>query len=131
MKVVLSETPMSFPLFCVFLGGGIGAALRWLVSWSLSGPGHFPWATLLVNVTGSLAIGVVAGLGQPHAWYQEWGRYLIVTGLLGGFTTFSAFSLETVALADSGRNGLAVLYASVSVLLCLGAAWVGLRLSEQ
>lgn len=122
---------MNLAILCVFLGGGVGAVLRFLVSWSLSGNALFPWATLLVNVVGSLAIGVVAGLGQPHAWYHEWGRYLIVTGLLGGFTTFSAFSLETVALAEGGRSGVAILYASASVILCLAAAWIGLRLSEQ
>lgn len=119
------------PLLCVFLGGGLGAVLRFLVSSSLSGNVLFPWATLLINVVGSLAIGLAAGLGQPHAWFQEWGRYLIVTGLLGGFTTFSAFSLETVALVEGGRTGVAVLYASASVATCLAAAWIGLRLSEQ
>jgi len=95
----------------VAVGGAVGSTLRYLVSLgaaSALGLG-FPWGTLAVNVVGSVAIGALASLGvQGNAWL------LLVTGLLGGFTTFSAFSLETALLWQRGP-WLAVLYVAASL----------------
>ena len=116
----------------VFLGGGIGAALRHGVN--LSSPRlfgtAFPLGTLAINVVGSLLMGVVAGWfllrGDPlPAW-----RLFLATGVLGGFTTFSAFSLEAVQLWQRGQAGLAALYVGGSVLLSLAALCAGLALTR-
>jgi CrcB protein len=101
----------------VALGGAAGSVLRHLTSLAmlgLLGPG-FPWGTLSVNILGSAAIGVAAGLGL-----QGEGRLLLVTGFLGGFTTFSAFSLESATLAERSLP-LAALYVVASVGLGLAA----------
>lgn len=108
----------------VFLGGGIGAVLRWLVGkWTLAEFGTgFPVGTLAVNVAGCLAIGLAAGalegVGQP-------AKLFFVTGLLGGFTTFSAFGLDTLTLWERGETGTAALYVALSIILSLGAAALG------
>jgi len=104
-------------LVLVAVGGAAGSVLRYLISvaaLSALGPG-FPWGTLAVNVLGSAAIGVAAGAGL-----EGQGRLLLVTGFLGGFTTFSAFSLETGALFERSP-GLAALYVAASVALGLAA----------
>jgi len=115
--------------FWVLLGGGIGALARFLLATWFATPDRFPWVTLFINIAGSLGIGLLWGLGQQQAWFEQWGRYLLLTGLLGGFTTFSAFSLETVGLIEAGRLLPALGYALASVVVCVGAAWLGLRLS--
>jgi CrcB protein len=112
----------------VALGGGMGAVLRLLLATWFATPGRFPWATLFINIAGSFGIGLLFGYGQQQAWFEQWGRYLLMTGLLGGFTTFSAFSLETVALVEAGRPVAAVAYVAASVTVCILAAWGGLRL---
>jgi CrcB protein len=117
----------------VLIGGGIGAVGRfamtgWVSGWSFT-PAEFPWATVFINIAGSFGIGLLWGLGHEQPWFDHWGRYLLVTGLLGGFTTFSAFSLETVALIESGQPWHAAGNAAASVLGCVLAAWFGLRLT--
>jgi CrcB protein len=119
---------MSFLI--VFLGGGLGAALRHgvnLLSARLLGTA-FPYATLLENVTGSLVMGLLA------AWFalkgdasQSW-RLFLTTGILGGYTTFSAFSLDTALLYERGEFGLAALYVLASVALSIGGLFAGLAL---
>ncbi len=116
-------------LALVFVGGGIGAALRHLVNLAaarLFGV-SFPWGTLMVNVAGSFVMGLLV------AWfalkYQGGGqglRLFLATGVLGGFTTFSAFSADAVALWERGTHGAAAAYVAVSVLLSLGALVLGL-----
>lgn len=113
----------------VALGGALGAVCRLLISTWIGAPDRFPWATLFINIAGSFGIGLVSGLGLGQAWFEQWGRFLLMTGLLGGFTTFSAFSLETVALFEAGRQLPALAYAVSSVVVCVGAAWLGLRLT--
>lgn len=113
----------------VTLGGGLGALARFLISTWLFLPGRFPWATLIINIAGAFAIGVLWGVGQQQAWFNEWGRYLLVVGLLGGFTTFSAFSLETVALLETGRIAQALAYVVASVTVCVLMALLGQRLT--
>ncbi len=114
----------------VALGGGVVAVARFLISTWLFLPGRFPWATLAINIAGSFAIGLLWGFGQQQPWFDSWGRYLLVVGVLGGFTTFSAFSLETVALMETGRQVQALGYVLASVLLCVLMALLGQRLAD-
>jgi CrcB protein len=113
-------------LLLVALGGGAGSALRWLVG-VLLGPasaGAFPAATFAVNVSGCFAIGWLASAGGEPSL----ARLALGTGLLGGFTTFSAFSLEAVELARHGHGGTAALYAGTTLLAGFAAAALGLWL---
>jgi len=117
-------------LLWVGLGGALGAMLRFATTLMIGAEGRFPWATLVINIAGSFAIGAAVGLWQQQtAWFDHWGRPLLVTGILGGFTTFSAFSLETVNLILAGRITSATAYATLSVAVSVGAAWAGLRLT--
>lgn len=114
-------------LLLVGLGGAAGSMLRYVVSLvglALFGAG-FPWGTLAVNVVGSGVIGVLAGLGM-----QGGMRNLLVPGFLGGFTTFSAFSLETTVLWER-MPVLALLYAAVSVGLGAAACALGFWLFRR
>ena len=105
----------------VALGGGVGAWLRYLtgLAWTRAiGPvaaSAFPWATLSVNVLGSLAMGLLAGWLARHGQGGEQWRLLLGVGVLGGLTTFSAFSLELVTLAERGNLGGAALHAVLSL----------------
>lgn len=107
----------------VFLGGGLGSALRYgvgVLATRLLGVG-FPVGTLFINVLGSFAMGAVVKYFALHGQLPESMRLLLTTGIIGGFTTFSTFSLEAVLLYQRGEPGLAVLYVAASVLLGLGA----------
>jgi fluoride exporter len=114
----------------VFLGGGLGAALRHgvnLLSARLLGTG-LNYATLFENVTGSVIMGLLVGYfafkgGVPQHW-----RLFLTTGILGGYTTFSAFSLDTILLYERGELGLAALYVILSVALSVGGLLGGLTL---
>ena len=116
----------------VALGGAAGAWLRYMVSrlWTQAlGPiaaGAFPWATLTVNLAGSLAMGLLAGWLARHGSHGEGYRLLLGVGVLGGFTTFSAFSLEVVTLASRGAIGTAALYAALSLVAGIGGLLLGL-----
>ncbi|WP_136636929.1 fluoride efflux transporter CrcB [Pseudooceanicola onchidii] len=117
-------------LIYVALGGAVGASGRYLVGLGalrLMGPG-FPFGTMAVNVIGSFAMGVlVVVLGHLSA-----NRFapLLMTGLLGGFTTFSAFSLDAVTLWERGATGQAVTYVALSVALSLAALVAGLLIAR-
>jgi CrcB protein len=114
----------------VFLGGGLGSALRHGVNITaarLLGT-TFPYGTLAINVLGSLAMGLIAEyfalkLGLPQRW-----RLFLTTGVLGGFTTFSAFSLEAALLYERGQIAGAALYVVASVVLAIGALFAGLAI---
>jgi fluoride exporter len=116
----------------VFLGAGIGGALRHgvnLASARAFGPG-FPWWTLTVNVVGSFAMGLLAAylaLRGGEGWSQP-ARLFLATGVLGGFTTFSAFSLDAVLLWERGDIASAAAYVLASVLLSIGGLLAGLAL---
>lgn len=116
----------------VGLGGAIGAMARFGVA-RLVGPwaNSFPFATFLVNVAGGLLMGVLAGWlesrAEPH---DEALRLLLGVGVLGGFTTFSAFSLDMVLLMQRGQLPLAILYAGASVALSVAALGLGLWLAR-
>lgn len=120
-------------ILIVGLGGFAGSAARyllggWLLHHSLSA--KFPWSTFAVNWLGCLVIGVLAGLAERLDWFGPPWRLLLFTGLLGGFTTFSAFGLETVHLLRRGEILLAGTYCLASVVLCVAAVWCGLRAVE-
>jgi CrcB protein len=117
-------------LMAVALGGAIGGVLRYLISWAIGVQHVFPWATLSINIAGSFAIGLVWGMFGHLDWFQSWGRLFLVVGVLGGFTTFSAFSLETLNLMNDGKATMALAYASTSVLVCLLAVWLGERTAQ-
>jgi CrcB protein len=112
----------------VFLGGGIGAALRHGVNLAfarLLGTA-FPCATLFENVSGSIVMGVLVALfafkgGIPQHW-----QLFLTTGILGGYTTFSTFSLDVALLYERGELGLAALYVALSVALSIGGLFAGL-----
>lgn len=119
-------------ILLVFLGGGIGSVLRYAAGAAalrLFGPG-FPWGTLFVNVTGGLAMGLLAALLASRAAGLHWPRFLI-TGVLGGFTTFSAFALDVTALWLDDRIALALAYALASVLLSVAACFAGIALGRS
>ena len=117
-------------LVYVALGGAIGASLRHLSGLAflrLAGPGY-PWGTLFVNVAGSFAMGLlIAWLARRAGTSQEL-RLFLATGLLGGFTTFSAFSLDFVALWERGAQLAAFWYVLASVVLSIMAIFAGLSL---
>lgn len=113
----------------VGLGGGCGAALRFL----LSGWVHrwlpnslFPWGTLVVNLAGCLAIGLAYGLAEGRGLFGPGARLFLFIGLLGGFTTFSTFAWESEALLRDGELARAVANVGAHVLLGLPAVWLGL-----
>lgn len=114
----------------VFLGGGLGAALRHginLASARVLGTA-FPYATLFENVTGSLVMGVLAAYFAFKGDASQTWRLFLTTGILGGYTTFSAFSLDAALLYQRGEFGLAALYVVGSVALSIGGLFAGLAL---
>lgn len=120
-------------LLIVAAGGAIGACLRHLTGLAalrLLGPG-FPWGTLAVNIVGSFAMGVFIELLARRLEASIELRLLIATGLLGGFTTFSAFSLDAVVLWERGELASAIGYIAASVILAIGALVAGLILTRS
>ena len=113
---------MSPPVLQVALGGAAGSVLRWLAISTLGAP----WATALVNVAGCFAMGVLSVLFARHPLAP-----LFLTGVLGGFTTFSAFSLDSLKLWQAGRIAEAALYIVASVLLSLAAVALGATLTQR
>lgn len=116
------------PLLLVIAGGGLGAGLRHLAGTLLVGLMGSPWPTMVINLTGSFCIGWLVGTQMDSPWFQTAGRHLLVTGVLGGFTTYSAFAMDTVGLLGEGRIGQALAYAAGTAIGCVVMAWVGLRL---
>jgi CrcB protein len=117
----------------VFVGGGIGSALRYAVdrlAMATFGPG-VPAGTLIVNIGGSLAMGVLIGaLAAVPGGASHNLRLFLATGLLGGFTTFSTFSLNALTLWERGQAGAALAYVLASVILSLAAVAAGFFLSR-
>ncbi|WP_198382007.1 fluoride efflux transporter CrcB [Roseomonas sp. KE2513] len=120
------------PVLCVAAGGAVGSVLRYLVGvLALRHFGaEFPWGTLTVNVIGSLVIGVIGGAMAAGAALAPELRLFLVTGVLGGFTTFSAFSLDTGALFQRSP-ALAALYLGVTIAGGLGAFTLGWLLGQR
>ncbi len=116
----------------VFFGAGIGGALRHGVNTLGMRVGtDFPYGTLTVNIVGSLAMGLLAGWFAERGLASQHFRLFLLTGLLGGFTTFSAFSLDTALLWERGAVGLCALYVGLSLVVSVGALFCGLWLMRQ
>jgi CrcB protein len=118
--------------FIVFIGAGLGGTLRYGVNavcarWCGI---EFPWGTLFINVVGSMIMGLVAGYfatRATEAWTQQ-ARLFAMTGILGGFTTFSAFSLDAVSLWEKGSQGAATMYVVGSVSFAIVGLVIGLAI---
>jgi CrcB protein len=117
-------------ILLVAAGGALGSVLRYLVGlWTLRSFGpSFPWGTLTVNVTGSFLIGVLAEVIARKFGASAEMRVFLITGILGGYTTFSAFSLDAITLLERGEPVTALIYVASSVLLSALAVFAGLVL---
>lgn len=122
-------------ILLVGVGGALGAVARFVAGrgveqlpWAMSG---FPLGVLAVNVTGCLIIGLLAGLAHSHGMFAagSGSRAFLFVGILGGFTTFSAFGLDTLALARDGSAWLAAVNVTLQLALGLGAVWAGYKLT--
>lgn len=122
-------------LLLVALGGALGSMARYCVGLGaarLFPASAWPWGTLTVNVVGGLAMGLLAGwMGLRAGSGQETVRVFATVGLLGGFTTFSAFSLETVQMVERREYGVAGAYVLLSVVLAVAALMAGLMLARR
>lgn len=116
----------------VALGGALGSVCRFGIGRLLAFSGAAPWplASFSVNILGGLMIGVVYSLAIERGLLSDNLRYFIMVGFLGGFTTFSAYSLELVAMLEEGRWSLAAAYALLSTVLAVGACGLGMSLAR-
>ena len=115
-------------LLLVGLGGGMGTMLRYM-AWYFFRSSNFPTSTLLVNIAGSLIIGIVIGLSIKEAGFSNNWKLFLATGICGGFTTFSAFSIENLQMLQTGKYLLSALYICTSIILGIGATWLGFKLA--
>ncbi len=120
-------------LWAIALAGAVGAVLRFVMSDGVHRilGREFPYGTLVVNVLGSFLIGYLFVVFLERSLLGDGWRLAILVGLLGSFTTFSSFSLETLNLVNGGAYGKAAANVLVSVVLCLAAAWIGTALARQ
>lgn len=118
-------------ILAIGAGSFIGGILRYLLSVIIQTKTNsiFPFATFLINITGCFLIGIVIALSNRGSLTEEW-RLFLATGILGGFTTFSAFSYETVSMLRSGESSYAIVYMLLSVLLGLFATYIGIVLID-
>lgn len=118
-------------LAAVAVGGALGSVGRYLINavwWPAAGPHAIPWGTLTVNIVGSFLYALLFVALSQYLPQSATLRVALLAGFLGGFTTFSSFSFETVRLFQEGQPALAVVYVLASVLSCLFAVWLGLTL---
>lgn len=111
-------------LLLVALGGACGAVLRYGVQ-LVAAPASWPWGTLLVNAGGSLAVGALLGAFAGAAWFEGAWRPFLLAGVLGAFTTFSAFSAQALDLWQRGHWAACLAYVGASVFACLAAVYLG------
>jgi CrcB protein len=117
-------------ILLVSLGGFLGSAARYASGvWCLQHFPHprFPYSTFAVNVVGCFLAGVLTGVMEQWRWLDPQARLFLITGVLGGFTTFSAFGLEAMLLLRRGEAGVAAAYAIGSVVLGVAAVWCGMK----
>ena len=117
----------------VLAGGALGTVFRYFLSsfiYSNVKTPTFPYANLIINVSGSFLIGLLAELFEARLLVSPTTRVALLTGVLGGYTTFSSFAFETFSLLRDGQVGLAMLNVSTSIGLGLGAVWLGIRLAQ-
>lgn len=115
----------------VFVGSGLGGVARYAVqTWALERRPEYPFGTLAVNIAGGFLIGLYAAYATRHGWDEAW-RLLLPVGVLGGFTTFSAFTAETARMSSDGRIDKALGYVALSVIgafiACALGSWLGSR----
>ncbi len=115
-------------LLLVGLGGGLGSMARYIIH-RLLPANPFPWGTFTINIAGSLIIGLCWGLVTRNLLVHDWKLFLM-TGICGGFTTFSAFSLESIHLFQESRTFIFLLYAAGSVVLCLAGTMAGIKITD-
>jgi len=117
-------------LLAVALGGALGSLLRYFVSSAIQTPASagFPWGIFIVNITGGFAMGVIVELSALKLQISPELRAFLTVGILGGYTTFSTFSLESALLLQRGAYASAALYISGSALLSIAALFAGLWL---
>ena len=119
-------------LLLVFIGGGTGSVLRYLIGKLLNNSETgIPYGTFAANILGSLFIGIILGLAAKSETLSQSHTLLLATGFCGGFTTFSTFSIETLNLIESGEIVKAGLNVFLSVVLCISACWIGLIVTRQ
>ena len=121
-------------IFLAGLGGFLGSVLRYSVSGlvqDVSRSIHFPYGTLAVNLIGCFAIGFLSQLAETRGFFTAETRTLVFIGVLGGFTTFSAFGNETINLWREVESGLALINIAAHLGLCLGAVWLSRALAYQ
>jgi len=120
-------------IILVFLGGGIGSALRYLISKSFTGwiNNPFPYSTFLVNIIGCFLIGIFLTLPERFDWFTIEYRLFLATGICGGFTTFSTFSYENFALIKEGDYMYFVSYTILSFAIGLAATFLGMYLVKK
>ena len=123
-----------YKILLLLVGGAFGTGCRYLLSSSvyavLERP-TFPWANLVINVSGSFTIGLLAELFESRLLISPEMRVALLTGVLGGYTTFSSFSFETYSLLRDGEVALAFVNAFASVFFGLAAVWLGVRLAQS
>jgi len=119
-------------LLLIGLGGGLGSMVRYLCQkWFMDHyPHNFPWGTFVVNVTGCFLIGLIWGIALKSFAANETWKLFLMTGICGGFTTFSAFTLEGIGLIKEQKAGLFLLYIGGSVLIGLLATYAGMKISR-
>ncbi len=117
-------------LFIVAAGGGIGAALRYILL-QVGRQQSFPYTTLFINITGSFILGLIMALSMKDGAMKDASRLFLATGVCGGFTTFSSFSFENLELLQQGKVSLAFIYIILSVSAGLLAAWLGFKIIHQ
>ena len=123
------------PYILVFVGAGLGGLLRHVLNVSIATlwGTAFPWSTVFINISGSIVMGLLVGWLAFRAG-AEWTQHLrlfVATGVLGGYTTFSTFSLETILLLERNQIGMALAYVGASVIVGVVGLWGGLSLARS
>ncbi|MEJ7685810.1 MAG: fluoride efflux transporter CrcB [Variovorax sp.] len=122
---------MPIHIFAICAGASLGALGRWCLNLWLGSPGSLPWGTLAANLLGGYLVGIAVAMFQAMPQLDPVWRLALITGFLGGLTTFSSFSAEVVAMLMNGRLGLALGTAALHVCGSLVLTWFGIRTVQQ